>query len=305
MTTFDGWLDDWNLALSTGTVAEGTRAVYLRGVRQFLAWLADADPAVTAPGQVTRRHVHGWLTSLNESGKGDATRLVRLKSLALFFSWLADEPGSDVTSNPCDKVDRPVARAPLVPVVPDVDVRRLLAGMTAPTYADLRDTAIVRLLFDAGLRRAELVGLDVVDVDLREGVVHVMGKGRKPRAAAMSPKTILALSRYRRLRDRHPGKADPAFFLTSRPSRFGWRLSGGAVAEMLTRRCRAVGLEPINPHRARHTATHALLSAGATESDVEQLMGWSGPAMLRRYGRAMASERAIAAAHALKIGDRY
>jgi site-specific recombinase XerD len=305
--TFDNsWVDDWALSLSTGTVAAATREVYLRGVRQFLAWLADAHPEVVSPGQVTRRHVTGWLAALHEAAMSDATRLVRLKSLGLFFSWLADEPGSEVTDNPTAKIERPVARPPVVPVVPDDDVRRLLAGIRGHSFADLRDTAVIRLLFDAGLRRAELVGLDVVDVDLRDAVVHVMGKGRKPRATAVSPKTVLALSRYRRLRERHPGADDPAFFLTARTNAAGsWRLSGGGVAELLARRCRNVGLEPINPHRARHTATHALLAAGANESDVEQLMGWSTPDMVRRYGRAMAAERAIAAAHALKIGDRF
>ena len=305
-TTFDGWLDDWELSLRTGTVSAATREVYLRGVRQFIAWLAENEPQLSEPGQVTRREVYGWLGSLNDRGMTNATRLVRLKSLSLFFIWLADEPGSDVTENPCAKVERPVAAAPVVPIVTDDAIRQLLGGIGTQSLVDLRDAGIIRLLFDAGLRRSEVVGLDVSDVDLRAGVVHVMGKGRKPRTTAISPRTTLALSRYKRMRERHPAHAAAPFFLSLRAAAgSGGRMTGGAVAEMLARRCRAVGLEPINPHRARHTATHNLLSAGATDSEVERLMGWATPDMVRRYGAALASERAIATAHELKIGDRY
>ena len=118
-------------------------------------------------------------------------------------------------------------------------------------------------------------------------------------------RTAVALRRFLRAREYHPGKASPALFLAVRESRTpGWRLTGKGVADMLDRRCRLAGVPPIHPHAFRHSWAHDLMANGANESDVERLAGWSSPLMVRRYGNSAADQRARDAARRLARGDR-
>jgi len=306
--TFDLWIDDYDLHLRTGNVAELSGVTYLRGVRQFVEHLAAHHPDVSGPGQVTARHVESWLRAMTEAGRSGGTRRIRLKSLSLWFKWLAGEIDAGVTINPTAAVHMPKAQIKPVPIIRDDDIAALLGTCETAEFVDRRDAAMIRLLFDCGIRRAELVGLDERDVDLKHLEVLVRGKGDKARVVPFGNRTALALSRYRRSRERHAGAAETsAWFLAQRPrSAAGdrWRLQGGGVAEMLKRRCTAAGIAPINPHAFRHTFSHDMLANGANETDVERLAGWSSPMMIRRYGASAADERARDAHRKLARGDR-
>ncbi|MDN5749171.1 MAG: tyrosine-type recombinase/integrase [Pseudonocardia sp.] len=107
------------------------------------------------------------------------------------------------------------------------------------------------------------------------------------------------------IHERHAASGSPALFLSIRSGdRGGWRISGGGIAEMLSRRCAAVGLPPVHPHMLRHTWANDLLSHGANEDDVEKPAGWRSPLMVRRYGASAASQRARDSARRLARGER-
>ena len=296
--------EEWELTLDN--VAATSRIVYLRSVRQFTTWLAGTYPELTEPGQITSRHVRGWLQSLAEAGRSDATRRVRLIALRLFFGYLASEPDTGVTANPAANIDLPDVKLQPVPVLRDEDLSTLLRVMDGASFVDRRDTAIVRLLIDTGCRRGELAGINLDDVDLRgQEIILKQTKGGWSRIVPIGSRATLALRKYLRARDRHPAVDSPALFLSTRPgSRSGWRISGGGVAEMLERRCKAAGLPTINPHKFRHTWAHDMLAHGAGETNVERLAGWRSPLMVRRYGASAADMRARDAAKRLRRGDR-
>ncbi len=94
-----------------------------------------------------------------------------------------------------------------VPVVSDDDLRALLKVCEGAAFDQRRDTAILRLFIDCGLRLAEVTNLTTEDVDFGLQVVGVIGKGSRPRGVPMSAKTTQALDRYIRLRKKHPGAA--------------------------------------------------------------------------------------------------
>ena len=308
LDSFTDWLDEWDLVLRGSDVVAGTRTVYLRSCRQFLAWLADTNPRPAEMGELTELHAFGWAGHLkNERGLAAATRRVRVIAVRFWLDYVAGQPESGLAVNPFAKVPLPVPDEPEVPVIPDEDLSALLRTCEGSTdFVDIRDAAILRLMLDAGPRRAEVSGINVDDLDLREQDVAVLGKGGKRRRLPFGTKTALALRKYLRARARRPYADSAALFLSARPHPSGdCRLTGQGIEEMVRRREKQAGIGHIWPHMFRHTWAHDMLDNGASEGDVERLGGWSrGSKMVRRYGSSMADARARKAARRLSRGDR-
>ncbi|MEU5690886.1 site-specific integrase [Actinosynnema sp. NPDC020468] len=162
-----------------------------------------------------------------------------------------------------------------IPVIRDREMSKILGGCTGRGFLASRDRAIIRLLADTGVRRSQIAGLDVDDVDLAYDFIRVTGKGGHVRTVPFGAKT---------------GKG---------------RLSPVALGHMLTRRGAAVGIEGLHTHQFRHTFAHTFRKLGGNDSDLKRLGGWKSDAMLERYGRSAADERAREAHRRLAIGDRY
>lgn len=297
--------EEWGITLNT--VSSETKVVYARSVRQFITYLSSDHPELAEPGDLTRKHIDGWMNHLIKAGRSEGTRRVRLIAVRLFLDYLVSEPDIGLAVNPALKVPLPTPKDHVVPVVQDHDLAALLGLVEGGTaFVDRRDAAIIRVLLDTGCRRAELAGMNVEDLDLKTGdIILRKTKGGNERAVPIGNKTTLALRRYIRARAKHPGADGPSLFLSirSRPGG-GYRLTGGGVGEMITRRSVDAGIGALHPHMFRHTWAHDLLSNGANETDVEKLAGWRSPLMVRRYGASAAAERARTASRKLARGDR-
>ena len=187
-----------------------------------------------------------------------------------------------------------------VPVVSDDDLRKLLKTCDGATYEERRDQAIFRLFIDTGCRLSEVANLRVSDLDLDADVVLVVGKGSRPRAVPFGPKCATALDRFLRLRGRHPqGKSSNALFLGPKGG-----LTDSGITQVLRRRCDQAGMGRLHPHQLRHTAAHAWLAAGGSETDAMRIFGWKSRQMLNRYGASNADERAREAYRRILPGDR-
>lgn len=303
MNPLEDWLDEWELELRGGTVSDGTITVYLRAGRHFISWLGKAHPDIRHESQIDRKAVLGWVSSRGD--KSEATRRRDGIALRLFLGYIADQPDSGLTGNPAGGLDLPMPTLKPVPVISDDDLAILLKSMAGNDFVSRRDTAIVRMLLDTGCRRAELVGIDIDDLDMRHQEVIVHGKGRKDRIVPFGTRTALALRKYLRVRETKPAATSPGLILSTRANdRGNWRMTGGGVGEMLTRRCEVAGLGHVYPHMFRHTWAADLKSAGVHDDHLERLAGWSTPLMARRYGNAVADRQAREAAHRLARGDR-
>lgn len=197
-----------------------------------------------------RKVCQGWMRGLAADGKAEAVRRVLGIALRLFCDYLVREgDDSGLTHNPAAGLELPTPKAPPVPVSSDDDLGRLLRVVDGATSVDRRDTAIVRMLLATGMRRGELVGIDVEHADVKHGELTVTGKGGKARIAPFGNRTAMALRRYLRARARRGVDADAgAPFVSSRatPGGRGLRMTG-AVGER-TRRCEQAGLGRVHPH---------------------------------------------------------
>jgi len=268
---------------------------YLEGVDLFREFAVRAGFPTTVD-RVNRDHVETFLADQLEQWR-PKTAQIRYGALRQFFRWCQEE--GEVGTSPMHNVKPPHVPETEVPVVSDDVLRALLKISDGPSFDERRDTAILRLFIDCGLRLAEVTNLAMDDVDFDLQVVAVMGKGSRPRAVPMSPKTTQALDRYVRVRKKHAHASSKALWLGARGP-----LTSNGVAQLLRRRCRQAGLEPIHPHQLRHTAAHQAALAGLGDSDMMRIFGWRSRQMLTRYGASAADERARDAYRRLAPGDR-
>ena len=262
--------------------SEETLRAYRSDLDQFGAFLARhyGDAGMPGPEGIEPLAVRGFVASLSHGGLERSSVSRKLSTVRSLLRHAVREGRIDVS--PAAAIPSPRVPRHLPATLTVDEVFNLLDHIRSDDIAALRDRAILEMLYAAGLRVSELVGLDMNDVDLPGMLVRVMGKGHKERVvpfgrkAADSLRLWLAASRPLRADGGHP----TAVFLNRR----GGRLTDRSVRRIVDRRLAEAAIHAkISPHTLRHSFATHLLGAGADLRAIQELLGHSSLSTTQRY----------------------
>jgi integrase/recombinase XerC len=229
------------------------------------------------PEEIDLIDVRSFIAQQIKNGLNKTTSSRRLATVRSFINFLYRE--GYIKSNPARLVSSPKKVINLPKFLSVDDVFSLIEKPEGIGPMPSRDRAILELLYSSGLRVSEIVGLNVDDINTREGLVKIRGKGKKERIVPIGSKAIDAIKSYM-VEKILLKKKDKAMFLNRRDT----RLSERGVRRIVVKYARMIGINsPIGPHTLRHTFASHLLQAGADLRVIQELLGHSSLSTTQKY----------------------
>ena len=262
------------LALSTTRLAPRTVDAYRRDLADFAAWLK------ASPGGASRAQLAEYVAELRARGLAATTIARRIAALRSFYRHQLLLGAR--TDNPAAELDLPRRARTLPRTLSPGEAERLIEAAPGTTPRSLRDRALVELLYGAGLRVGEAVGLDRAAVDLEQRLVRCLGKGSKERVVPIGREAADALRRYLAHGRPHLDRRHrPELFLSAQ----GGPLTRAGAFLILRRLAESAGLEPgrVHPHLLRHSFATHLLEGGADLRSVQEMLGHADLSTTERY----------------------
>jgi len=252
--------------------SEKTVKSYREDLTQALTFTRErTTKAHVSPDDWNTRLLRAFVSWLHEQGYAKSTIARRLAAVRSFGKFLCRQ--GVLKENPAKSLRAPRQDKKLPHFLTLDAVQKLLTAPPDTDWAGRRDRAMLETLYSAGVRVSELVGLDLLDSDLSDGIVTVRGKGKKERLALLGPQAVAAINTW--LPDRatllaKANKESTAVFLNKN----GTRLNVRSVGRLLAKHLKTAGLDPrTSPHTLRHSFATHLLDAGADIRGVQELLG--------------------------------
>jgi integrase/recombinase XerD len=245
--------------------AANTVAAYSRDLVRYLAFLGERSPDEVRPSDVA-----GFLAHLKNQGIAPRSRARALSALRMLHRFLLVEGYSQ--TNPSAIIEVPKGVQKLPTVLSNRQVEALLAAPLDCGPIEIRDAAMLELLYATGLRVSELVGLAITEVNLSAGYLMTIGKGNKERLVPIGESACRAVARYlEQARGELLGeKSSGHLFL----SRLGEGMSRQAFWNIIKKRALQAGVSSrISPHTLRHSFATHLLENGADLRSVQVMLG--------------------------------
>jgi integrase/recombinase XerC len=264
--TLHDWLEAFLLHLrNERRLSPRTLESYSRDLSSLIDWLQER--CIPTWPQLTQHHVRQYLAERHRIGRSPKSLQRELSSLRSLFHYLLRE--GVATSNPALGVRAPKVNRTL-PTTLDADQLAQVLDFEDGSPVGLRDHAIMELFYSSGLRLAELVDLNLGDVDLQEMMVEVTGKGAKTRRVPVGRHALQAIKAWLQVRGAMALAEERAIFVGVR----GRRISRSTIQKQLHKRSIEQGApRNIHPHLLRHSfASHLLESSGDLRA-VQELLG--------------------------------
>ena len=254
--------------------AGNTLKNYGRDLARFARFVSTRGERLETAGA---SDIAAWLSELEATGLAASTAALKVSALRQFYQFLYGEGYR--ADNPSAAVDRPKTRRPLPKILSREEVEALFASaVESDTPAGLRMTAMLEIIYAAGLRVSELVSLPLAAVRRGERAVIVKGKGDKERLAPLTIQAVEAIDAYLAVRDRFApsggaAKASARWLFPSR-GKTG-HITAARFAQLLKELAVSAGVPPerVSPHVLRHAFATHLLEGGADLRSVQQMLG--------------------------------
>ena len=258
-------------------LSTNTLTAYATDLQLLAADLVSAG--VSAPAEITPRHLSNHITSLRQTRNMAASSVARhMATVRVFARFLAAR--GMAASNTAEQLERPHTWKRLPGVMTPKQMGALLAAAKPDPDATpeslplwMRDRALVELIYASGLRASEVAGVSVRDINTTLGVVRVMGKGSKQRLVPVGEAARNAIEAY--LKECRPLLAKPDARDQERLllSQTGLPLERVAIWQIIKRLAKVAGLRDVHPHTLRHSFATHLLIGGADLRVVQELLG--------------------------------
>ena len=264
------------LALERG-LAEKTQEAYLRDVRALVRFLEKRG--IHDAGEVGRTGITSYLDELRVSEKRASSRARAFVAIKEFFSHLKEM--RMISADPAEGLEAPKKGLVLPKILPEEDMQRLVDSVSG---SDLRDRAMLELLYGCGLRVSELCDLTLESLPHGAELVRCTGKGSKDRVVPIGTAAGSAIGRYlESARDAFSkgNISERHLFLT----RLGGKFTRMGVFKILKQRAAAAGVDPetVSPHVLRHCFASHLLSHGADIRAIQEMLGHSSISTTQIY----------------------
>lgn len=260
---------------------------YGSDLRQFQAFMKAEHPGLPMldPATVKTESIRAYLHWLDRKREKSTSLARKLASLRSFYRYLQQE--GRVSLNPAETIRTPKQPKHLPRVLTKDDAAALMEFPASQTGSSLRDCAILETLYSTGARVSELVGINLEDLRLSEGLVHLRGKGRKERIVPIGDMALRAIQAYL---DQRP--LTNARSLTTKATHIpspvfrnlrGGRLTTRSVARIVACYSNRLAGGSVSPHTLRHSFATHLLDEGADLRSIQEMLGHASLSTTQKY----------------------
>jgi integrase/recombinase XerC len=262
-----------------------TVKAYKRDLEQFEDFVTAHGKRRWDVASTGTADVRAWVVELSKRGVSPRSVRRKVQALRAYFRWLQREGA--IAENPAADVELSKVPKQLPAMVREKNLDTLLdAPLDEADFAAVRDRLVVMMLYETGIRRAELIGLRDADVDTRAASLKVLGKRNKHRIVPFGAELGRLIDDYRHLRAAQCGPTD-AFFVTAKGRGLYPSIVYNIVHDSLAQ---VGGGSKLSPHVLRHTFASSMLNHGAQLNSVKELLGHASLAATQVYTHVTFSE---------------
>ena len=248
----------------------------LRYLQRFL----EKEFSISSIEDVKPSHIKRFLAMMDDAGRKPQYINDLLKVYKTFFNYLESE--GHIESSPAKRIRNMKLPKLKLRTFTEKNIMDMINYYNGRSFIEIRNRAMIAMMFDTGVRLSEL--MELVETQIHEESIVIYGKGAKERVVPVSPFLSKALLRYTRARESFFRNSlhDKEFFL----SRTGKKLTAEAVAKMLKKAAKAVGVSEdirVSPHTCRHTFAHLNLKNGIDLYTLSRLLGHESVSITQRY----------------------